>query len=159
MAKPLRIKVTDRDRGWKDLQKQIRGSSRQHATAGIHGDENSRSESGLGNVGLMAVHEFGSSTAGIPERSVIRKTVDDKIEDYRKALRILGGRIYADGMPVRQALDIAGTKMASDMRRTIDRQPGDWPTLKPATVARKASAKKLVDLRELLKSFKHKVVG
>jgi hypothetical protein len=153
-----RVRVTDRDKGWNKLQREIAASPRKFATAGVHGTEDGqRREPGIGNVALMAIHEFGSEKANIPERSVIRKTVDDTAAKQRKLVRRLGDKIYVEGMSVHRALDIGGDWLASEMRRTIDRQPGDWPALKPATIARKGSSRKLVDLRDLLRSIRSKV--
>lgn len=159
MAARVKLQVRDIDRGWKKLWRTIRTSNRVAVTAGVHGQDKGRTEGEINNVGLAAIHEFGSRAANIPERSFIRLTVDTKLPSWERLLGKLGGKIYALEMPIEQALEITGLRMASDMQRTITRQPSGWDPLKPATIARKASEKALIDTRELLRSIKHRVGG
>ena len=157
MASRVKLDVRDVDRGWRALARRIRLSSRVSVTVGVHGADKGRTEGEINNVGLAAIHEFGSRKAKIPERSFIRHTVDNKLPTWERLLGKLGGPIYALEMPIEQALEIVGLKMASDMQRTITKQPSEWDPLKPATIARKDSEKALIDTRELLRSIKHKV--
>ncbi len=161
MATRTRVKfrVTDTDKGWKRLRRVIFGASRPEVTVGVHGEDKGRTEGAINNVGLMAIHEFGSRIANIPERSVIRLTVDEKLKSWERLLTKLGGSLYALELSTEQVLNILGLRMASDMQRTINKQPSTWDDLKPATIARKASNKALIDTRELLKSIKHRVRG
>lgn len=153
----VRLDVRDTDRGWKRLGRVIRLAGRPSVTAGIHGRDKGRSEGAINNVGLAAIHEFGAPLANVPERSFIRSTVDDKLKSWQRLLNRLGGSIYALEMPVEQALNVMGLRMASDIQRTINKGRPEWDDLKPATIARKASAKALIDTRELLRSVKHYV--
>ncbi len=155
----VRLELTDVDKGWKRLWRVIINSSRPSVTVGIHGADKGRTEGQINNVGLAAIHEFGSRKANIPERSFIRLTVDTKLKSWERLLGKLGPDIYTKGMPVERALAVVGLRMASDMQRTITSQPSQWPPLKPATIRRKASEKALIDTRELLRSIKHKVGG
>jgi len=161
MAKRSRVKfhVTDTDKGWKRLRRLIFGASRPEVTVGVHGADKGRTDGAINNVGLAAIHEFGSRLASIPERSFIRLTVDEKLKTWERLLTKLGGSLYALELTTEQVLNIVGLRMASDMQRTINKQPPTWETLKPATIARKASNKALIDTREMLKSIKHKVRG
>ena len=151
------LKVKDTDRGWNKLARVIRLSGRPSVTAGVHGTEKGRTVGEINNVGLAAIHEFGAPLANVPERSFIRSTVDDKLKSWKRLLTKLGGSIYALEMPVEQALNVVGLRMASDIQRTINKGRSDWADLKPATIARKASTKALIDTRELLRSIKHHV--
>ncbi len=161
MATRTRVKlsVTDTDKGWDRLWRVILNSSRPSVTAGVHGEDKGRTEGAINNVGLAAIHEFGSELASIPERSFIRSTVDDKIKSWERLLGKIGGSIYALEMSTEQALNIMGLRMASDIQRTINRGRSDWEALKPATISRKDSTKALIDTRELLRSIKHRVRG
>lgn len=152
------LTVTDTDRGWRKLRRLIFGG-RPSVTVGIHGAEKGRTEGAINNVGLAAIHEFGSALAGIPERSFIRLTVDEQLKTWERLLNKLGGSIYALELGTEQALNIMGLRMASDMQRTISKQPSVWDDLKPATIRAKASNKALIDTRELLRSIKHKTRG
>ncbi len=153
----VKLDIRDTDKGWKKLGRVIRLSGRPSVTAGIHGRDKGRTEGAINNVGLAAIHEFGAPQANIPERSFIRSTVDDQLKTWQHLLGKLGGSIYALELPVEGALEIVGLKMSSDIQRTINKGNPDWDALKPATIARKASAKALIDTRELLRSVKHYV--
>lgn len=159
MASRSRVKldVIDTDRGWRRLRRIIFGSGRPEVTVGIHGAEKGRTDGEINNVGLAAIHEFGAPLASVPERSFIRLTVDEKLKSWERLLTALGGKLYALELSTKQVLDTVGLKMASDMQRTISKQPSQWEDLKPATIARKASNKALIDTRELLRSIKHQV--
>jgi hypothetical protein len=158
MGKPVaKLRVRDNDRGWRRVLREVLRPG-QHVTVGVHGTEDAR-DGEIGNVELMAVHEFGSETAGIPERSVIRHTVDENLNAYRRLSSALGRQIYNGRMTVHAALEALGSKVASDMRRTIDRTPGQWPALEDSTIASRqfGGTKPLLDRGELQKSIKHKV--
>lgn len=153
----IKVDVVDADRGWKRLGRIIRLARRPSVTVGIHGRDKGRSEGAINNVGLAAIHEFGAPLANVPERSFIRSTVDSELKVWQRLLGKLGGSIYALELPVEGALEIVGLKMSSDIQRTINKGRPEWDDLKPATIARKASAKALIDTRELLRSVKHYV--
>lgn len=159
-----KVRVRDTDLGWRKLRREVFKPG-QHVTVGIHAAEDASDDGGIGNVGLMAIHEFGTDIAGpnnditIPERSVIRLTIDENAAKYRAMINKLGKQIYATRITTLQALNILGLKVAADMRRTIDRTPGQWEALKPSTIASRkfGGSKPLLDLGELKKSIKHKV--
>lgn len=155
MAK--RTRVRDVDRGWRKVRREVIKPT-QYVTVGIHGSEDAR-DGEIGNVALMAIHEFGSESAGIPERSVIRHTIDTNITAYRRLVHTIGQQIYNGRISVGQGLNLIGLKVAADMRGTISRTPGGWPALQDATVASRqfGGSKPLLDRGELQKSIKHKV--
>ena len=151
--------MRDRDLGWNALGREIIQSSRKNVTVGVHSSSNGRAKGSIGNVALATIHEFGSPQAGIPERSFIRLTTETEQRKWMGILNVLGGKIYRRQMTVAIALRIMGLQMETDTKRTIDRQPGNWPRLRAGTVAAKSSAKMLIDTRELLRSISHKVTG
>ena len=166
MAKSrVKFVVSDKDLGWDKLGREIQKSSQIHVTAGVHGSDRGRTVGAIDNVQLATVHEFGAPQVGIPERSWLRSTVDARLRDGRwpRLLAKVSGDVYATTMSTRQALNIMGLAMASSLRRTIDTSGASagahWPNLKPATVARKGSAKALIDTRELIRSIRHRVVA
>lgn len=154
------VRVRDVDRGWSKLRRQIFGVDK-HVTVGVHGEESDRNDGPIGNVRLMTIHEFGSELAGIPERSVIRHTIDKNVNAYRRLIKKLVNQVYRVRLTTKQALELLGLKVASDMRRTIDKTPGEWPALKPATVTARefGGSKPLLDRAEMKRSIKHKVVA
>ncbi len=154
----LKVKVRDKDRGWRRLRRQVFKPA-QFVTVGVHGEDESRAGGGIGNVELATVHEFGSSTANIPARSFIRKTIDENYNTYRRFITVIGNQVYTLKLTTRAALEIIGAKVAADMRRTIQKTPGDWAPLKPATLAAReyGGTKPLIDRGELIRSIKHKI--
>ena len=158
MAKPIaRTRLRDRDRGWNKVLRQVLKPT-PHVTVGVHSSDDAR-EGEIGNVELMAIQEFGSTVAGIQSRSVIRLTADKELNAYRRLSHALGQQIYNARLTTRQALEILGAKVASDMRKTIARTPAQWPPLKPATIRGRefGGSKPLLDTGELQRSIKHKV--
>ena len=153
----VKLDIVDTDKGWKALARVIRLSGRPSVTAGVHGRDKGRSDGEINNVGLAAIHEFGAPLANVPERSFIRSTVDDRLKLWRRLLTRLGGQIYALETPVESALNTVGLRMASDIQRTINKGRPEWDDLQPATIARTASTKALIDTRELLRPIKHYV--
>lgn len=153
-----RIKVTERDRGWRKLRREVFRVG-QHVTVGVHGEDEGRKGGQIGNVELATVHEFGSEREGIPERSFIRYTIDTNILKYRRLVHALGQQVYRTRITTAQALEILGLKVASDMRRTFDRTPAGWPPIEASTAAGRefGGTKPLVDRKELQRSVKHKV--
>ncbi len=124
-------KVIDRDLGWKQIKATARELSKNpQAVIGIRGkeaiaakqvDPSEEAKSGLTLVQVATVHEYGSASAGIPERSYIRSTVDKNLKDYRQLLGELKDELFTpkSGMNVRKALLILGAKVKLDIQATI----------------------------------------
>ena len=161
--KAVRLKVTDRDRGWRKLKRTLATTTKPYVEVGVRGEDDARPGGEIGNVELAAVHEFGAAAGplgeiDIPERSFIRSTIDEHLKEYRALLGKLGRQIYTLRMRPKQALAILGLKATSDMRRMIERGgPGNWPALAPSTIARKGTDKKLIDTGLLKASITSKV--
>lgn len=68
-------------------------------------------------VGL--VHEFGSATRGVPERSYLRSTVREKHKKYRKELQQLARKVLRGDMTKAAALNTFGTIVQTDVREKI----------------------------------------
>lgn len=152
------VRVRDTDRGWRKLRREVFGLNK-YVTVGVHAEDDSRKDGTIGNVELMTVHEFGSERAGIPERSVIRYTIDKYEMQYRRLIKALGNQVYSVRINTKMALEILGAKVASDMRRTIDKTPASWERLKAATLRSRehGGSKPLLDRADLQRSIKHKV--
>lgn len=158
------VRVRDTDRGWRRLRREVFGFNR-YVTVGVHGEDDSRVDGELGNVELMTIHEFGTERAGpnrditIPERSVIRYTIDRNYAKYRSLIKALGNQVYAVRLTTRMALELLGARVASDMRQTINRTPGTWESLKTSTLKNRehGGSKPLFDRGDLQRSIKHKV--
>lgn len=152
------VRVRDTDRGWKRLRREVFGLNK-YVTVGVHAEDDSRVDGTLGNVELMTIHEFGSERASIPERSVIRLTIDANLRRYRSMIKALGNQVYTVRLTTKMALELLGAKVAFDMRATISKTPGTWEALKASTIRGRehGGTKPLLDRSDLQKSIKHKV--
>lgn len=171
-------KVHFDDRRWRSLLEAIKGDPAR-VRVGILADSthSSAPEGGkpteISMLELAAIHEFGSPAAGIPERSFIRSTIENKRTQINQAIEsIVGGAmkkllaretLHAGDVreSVKHSLGLLGTKVASMMRATIRQRQTTGPepqALKPATIARKGSTLPLVDTAQLINSITYEVV-
>lgn len=91
----------------------------------------------------------------IPERSVIRSTVDKKRRSYENMMAKLWGDITINKMTAPRAANLMGLKVQADMRSKMTRGP--FAPNKPSTIRRKGSSKPLIDTRQLAKSLGYEV--
>jgi hypothetical protein len=151
--------LTDRDNGLKAIVERVGSLSKASVRVGVLEDrageaKRARGESevrGLTILEVATVHEFGAPAAGIPARSFIRGTVDERegeirADQHRLAVQYLSGKIA-----IRKALDVLGARVAAKIQQRIAR--GITPPLLPRTVARKGSSKPLVDTGQLRSSI------
>jgi hypothetical protein len=123
-------RIIERDLGWKHVKAQSAILAKgPQAVIGIRGEEASAAKqvaegepaSSMTLAEVATVHEYGSPSAGIPERSFIRSTVDENLPTYRQMLAGLRTKIFdpKSGMEVRQALLILGQKVKLDIQTKI----------------------------------------
>ncbi len=136
------------DHGWKALTKaleQLRHGDA-YVKAGMIGEkaakveeehEQSDGAEPLTNVQLLAIHEFGAPSVGIPERSVVRSTFDKNRAAYVEQLRALVKGVYTGKTTVRRILGLMGLKMSWDQKNAILEGAGIPPPLSDATIAAK----------------------
>ena len=112
------------------------------------------SEDGVDMSVIVAVHEFGSPTNNIPERSYLRtgydKNIDvivNKFESFIPAL--------ADGEQAETLLDALGLELKGYVQRELVQLSA--PPLKEETIKRKGSSNPLVDEGNLVESIDYKV--
>lgn len=74
---------------------------------------------GTSVIMVGAVHEFGSDSRGIPQRSYLRSTMIEKKRDYKKLFSKLSLRIIR-GMEVKKALGIIGLQAQTDVQSKIE---------------------------------------
>lgn len=111
---------------------------------------------GTSVIRVGATHEFGDDQAGIPERPWMRSTMTSKRKEHRKLIETLIRRVARGELTREAALELLGTKVASDMReRIVDL---DSPPNSPATIAAKGSSNPLVDTGHLRQQVTHEVV-
>lgn len=148
------------DHGWDDLLRTVKAMKNGDAyvKAGVLGSTSKREETGIDNVRLATIHEFGSPEAHVPERSFIRQPFDAHREAYFEMVRRLVAAIYEGKADIRQGLGRIGLKMTQDQRNRILKGAGVPPPNAPSTVEKKGSSRPLVDTGQLLRSLTHAVV-
>lgn len=147
----MAARVQIRDKGWDKIARNAKHPP-VRATVGIQGPEAAAERgSGLTNAGLAAIHEFGSPSRSIPERSFLRSTFDEKVKGYEKELdRIAGAQI--DGAQLSGEMRLLGEQYRADVIDKI--RSGIPPPLADATVARKGGeTTPLIDTGQLLNSI------
>lgn len=148
-------KTTVDDRVWRQLMKKLPGIGSIRVRVGYVGsaaDAVHDDESGLTNAELGIIHEFGAPAAGIPARSHIRKTFEDKIDELKGMQLKLAKLLLADKIDVDRAFNTLGAWAVSAIKTTITQGKVE-PPLKPATIARKGSSKPLIDTGQLVNSI------
>lgn len=154
----MRSKFAAKGQGLEKLRKLARELSiRPQVKIGVlgaavyHGDE-------LTNAELAAIHEFGAPRAGVPERSFLRSTADQKRRQWIDLLtKVLEKAVEGKTTP-QVALELVGQKAVADVVAHIRTGAGIPPPLKPATIAAKGSTRPLVDTGRLVQSISYAVV-
>jgi len=96
-------------------------------------------ESGLTNVELAAIHEYGAPNANIPERSFIRATVRAKRPELIAFIKPRVKAIYQNKLTLEQALNQLGLFASTEMKKFVTTGDPIPPPLSPAYAARKAA--------------------
>lgn len=154
----MSVRISDVDHGFLRLADRLAKKAR--VRVGILADEPKETEDGdtspLSLVEIAAIHEFGAPAAGIPQRSFIRGTVDEKRHEieqlqFAQAKRIVLGQVDPD-----HAVEQLGAKVAAMMQRRIAQ--GIPPPNAPETVERKGSSTPLIDTGQLRSSLSYELV-
>ena len=74
---------------------------------------------GTSVIMVGAVHEFGSPSKGIPQRSFLRSTVHDKRRKYKRMFRKLASEIVNGKMTSKDALNLLGLQVQTDVVEKI----------------------------------------
>ncbi len=100
---------------------------------------------------IAAVHEFGSPSQGIPERSFLRASVQRNRQKYVRLNRINLVKMLHGQMSAEQALGQLGEMAKGDVQTEI--RSGDFAPLKAATIKRKDSSRPLIDTGQMVQSI------
>ncbi len=143
----------------------LAGMERKRVKVGVLAASDPGGEFGI--VALAATHEFGAPARsnaatkhtfhGIPERSFIRRTFEEKREEVAKFATDLAVRVVTKGLSITRALEALGKKAAVEVQKTITEGDGVPPPLAASTIERKGSARPLVEDGRLLASITHEV--
>lgn len=153
--------VRDQDRGAREVVRRMADAGKQVVKVGIFGDAASetkegRDETGLAtNVEVASFHEFGLGNN--PERSFIRATVDDSLEEIKELQRKVGKGILQRRFSEAQGLGIIGAFVQAEIQKRI--QAGIPPDLTDATKDRKGSSTPLIDTGQLIQSIAWEVAS
>jgi len=148
-------RVTDRDKGLKDLSKKITQSKDLILTVGVHGEEGNQAHEGgqLTVADIATVHEYGLGTA--PERSWLRAWADENEEKNKEALRKIGAAVVKRRFSANVGLERAGNLFVAQIQQRISANIP--PPLKPATIAAKGSSVALIDSGQFRSSIRYQV--
>jgi len=134
MAKPGAT-VTDDDKAWRQLRRDLGLLAKGAITVGIHGDAGKHGADDLTNAELGAIHEFGTDT--IPRRSFLEDAFTERasdvaaIMDRAVAAVVLGGASgKSGGGGVAGTLDLAAQQLAGLVQTRM--AEGLEPPLGPA---------------------------
>lgn len=102
-----------------------------------------------------AVHEFGSETRGIPERSYLRSTMHEQMNKYVQMNKRSLQRVVKGIMSMRLALELLGQVASGDVKRKI--RTGPFTPLSQGTIDRKGSDRPLIDTGDMLKNVTYEL--
>lgn len=114
-------------------------------------------QSGATILQIALIHEFGAPAAGIPRRSFIRDTVDEKQSEISAATAKLLRQVVTGRMTLERALGLLGAQTVALIRERM--RTSIPPPLAPQTVARKGSNVTLIDTGRLLSAITFRVEG
>ncbi len=162
-----KVKVIDKDRGWNKIVKDLTAmKSAPYVKVGLVGPNaeaiHSDSSESISVATIGLIHEFGSESRNIPERSFIRGPLDAHIGEIREGISNLSSKLIFQKITLDQALGILGLLGVKIIKNaiTVDRIP---PPLNPKTIEAKTRDGKsgdtpLVDTAQMLNSVRHQVV-
>jgi hypothetical protein len=155
------VKVTVKDGVWKQLLARAHDLDKAHAKVGVLSEKGGDAAHGDGDITmteLMAIHEFGSEAANIPERAPIRTTFAENEGETVEICAKLSKAVVTGGMPARKALGLLGAWGAAQVKKRITEGEHLPPPNAPATIARKGSERPLVDTGRLVGAINYEVV-
>lgn len=141
---------------WDQLHRRLlletEGGKASHVRVGVVGPEAGAMHDDISMVELMAIHEYGSPAAGIPERAPIRRTfANSTVQDnFSKIIPRLTER-FIKGESMAKVLGLLGAWGVGQVRASI--RAGLTPDIKEATKKRKGSTLPLVDTGRLINAI------
>jgi len=105
---------------------------------------------------IAAVHEFGSPSQGIPERSFLRTGIRAALPHLTEVNANSLRGIARGTLTVPVALGRVGALAVAAVQRQI--VEGSYVPLRPATIRRKGSSKPLIDTGSLRQSITYQIV-
>jgi hypothetical protein len=148
------MNIKDTDKGFLAIKKALLSLKNKEIKVGIHPEAGKNAKTGTLIVDYATANEYGTSK--IPERSFMRSTVDEKQQEWNKALdRIVGSITEGDISNIEQKISFVAEQMVNDIKEKIDSNVP--PPLSEATKKRKGSSRTLIDTGIMRASITYKV--
>lgn len=144
----VRSKVTLDANALRALREGLAKTGRAEIQLGVFSSKNSRDDDGaLGNADIGAVHEFGSKARNIPARSFLRMPMEAKMAKELKRLDIAKSVMRIG--PIETMREIGHIAEGEVDKAFTTSGYGTWAPNSIRTVARKGSARPLIDTGKL----------
>jgi hypothetical protein len=168
MAKKIKTKIKDKDRGYKKfIQGMNKMAKKPQVKCGFlvskddvyesNNNGNNNNNNGLLTVlDVAIIHEFGSVDGHIPQRSFIRSSYDEGKKDLNKYVDKLRLKLILNKLNVKKILNLIGLVIQKQQKLKILK--GIPPPLQQETIDRKGSSKTLIDTGQMLNSIHYEVV-
>lgn len=143
--------VVDRDLGLKRFMRELQNARNATVDIGVH--QGSGTTDGVDIAEYAAYNEYGTSR--IPERSFMRSTFDEKLQDVQRDIADKYNDVIAGRSTVYRALGLVGLRHETDIKKKID--SGIAPANAPNTVAQKGSSRTLIDTGAMRNSVRYVV--
>lgn len=130
------MSVTDTDRGWEAIKRELLKAGDATITAGIHADAKTHDE-GLTTAQVGAFHEFG---IGVPMRAWLAPSIDDATPELLgMASALYFGPLLDGKVNARQALGTIGERMQQAAQQRLRDKDPRWAPLADETKRRKGN--------------------
>ncbi len=153
------------DHGWEKFKREMAKIKGAHTKVGVqdgalHLGEQTRDSKGRfgerkkADLALIAAaNEFGTRDGRIPERSFLRSTFDEQLNNIVKLKDKLFTMLVNQQIGSVQALALLGQFFQDKVKKKINSNVP--PPNAPSTIAAKGSSKTLIDSGQLLQSIQH----
>ena len=143
-----------------DMVRGIEEADGAYVKVGLWGSRRARKDkTAPNNPTIGAVHEFGSFTKGIPQRSFLRMPLIEYLPEAIKALGEESWRALILEKGFAAALTQLGVLAVSVVQDAFESGGfGKWAPLKKATIRRKKSSAILIDTGDMRQDIRFKVV-
>ena len=153
----ITAETTDEDKGEQSIKEAVRAMKTIELMVGVLDSAGTHRDAGIHMAELMNLHEFG---IGVPERSVIRATIDENVDVYNKLMADLIDDIVMGRRTPKDAVSILGEQIVSDMKKrfgSADLTPLSKATIASKTKRGKAGNRPLIDTAQLRNSVNYEV--
>lgn len=147
------LRIGDSDKGYDALRKRLAEIKNRKVTIGLHGKDDARAGE-ISNVALATAHEYG--TEDLPERSFLRRAMDEHGADFAKYARQLAVMVVDGKLTTDRALGLLGAMVKAVVVSYFDRNL-IRPDISEATKERKGSSTVLLDTASMKQAIDYVV--